>query len=137
MDQSQILRAFCDHFQEFIDDVLRVFPRDTELRAVGKALGLMRKMNPRIIPTVFHKTIGKPYAAEIAAGDPTFFIEKNWADDVSDSKDGTVSKQGVLDKIERMRGSLRHMNPSDLAKSVQYIRNLARLAELYCTAKSS
>tara|TARA_B100001057_G_scaffold493815_1_gene589108 strand:- start:1038 stop:1442 length:405 start_codon:yes stop_codon:yes gene_type:complete len=132
MDKSQVLRAFCDHFQEFVDDVLRVFPRDAELRAVGKALGLMRKMNPRVIPTVFHDRIGQPYAAEIAAGDPSFFIEKNWGDDVVDSEDGILSKQGVLDKIDRMRGALRRMDQDNLSKAIQYMRNLARLSELYC-----
>ena len=135
MARPQFLRAFCDHFQEFVDDILRVFPGDIELRSVANALSLMRRLNPRVIPTVFHETIGMPYAKEIEAGDPHFFIEKNWSDDVVDSADGTLSRAAVLDKIERMRESLRHMSPENLAKSIKYIQNLARLSEMYCTAQ--
>lgn len=131
MDRSQILRAFCDHFQEFIDDVLRVFPRDSELRTVANSLAVMRRMNPRMITTVFYKKLAVPYQKEIESGDAAFFIDKNWSGDVADSPENALSRDVVLDKIERMRESVRNMSASDQQKSIQYIKNLAQLSRLY------
>ena len=131
MDRSQILRAFCDHFQEFIEDILRVFPGDAELRTVANSLAVMRRMNPRMIPTVFYEKLAVPYQKEIESGDPAFFIDKNWSGDVVDSPENALSRDVVLDKIERMRESVRNMADSDQKKSIQYLKNLAQLSRLY------
>ncbi len=131
MDRAQILRAFCDHFEEFVADILRVFPSDSELRTVANALAGMRRVNPRVIPTVFYEKFAVPYRSQIESGDASFFIDKNWSEDIADSPDHVLSKSVVLDKIERMRASVRRMDPSDQAKSIQYLKNLLRLSELY------
>jgi hypothetical protein len=135
MDRAQVLRAFNDHFQEFIDDVLRVFPRDMELRTVARALSAIRKVNPRLILTAFHERLGVPYRAEIDAGAVDFFVDKNWNEDVIDSPSFELSKSVILDKIERMRTSVRDMGASDQLKALGYMQNLVRLTDLY--AKSS
>tara|TARA_B100002051_G_C16439406_1_gene488178 strand:+ start:263 stop:658 length:396 start_codon:yes stop_codon:yes gene_type:complete len=129
MDKTQILRAFNDHFQEFMDDVLRVFPNDRELRTVANALGSMRKANPKLMHGVFLERIVRPYRSAIDKGDPNFFVDKNWTDDVSDNQ--LASKGVVLNKIERMRGSVKRMRGEDQRKSMRYIQNLAKIAELY------
>jgi hypothetical protein len=91
----------------------------------------MRRMNPRMIPTVFYEKLAIPYQKEIESGDPSFFIEKNWSADVVDSPENAVSRDVVLDKIERMRESVRNMSVSDQQKSIQYLKNLAQLSRLY------
>lgn len=131
MDRAQLLRAFCDHFQEFVDDILRVFPEDAELRTVANALGGIRKMNPRLLPSVFYEKFALPYQDQIEKGDPAFFIDKNWSGDISDSPDHALSKDVILSKIERMRESVRRMHAADQAKSVQYLKNLLQLSRLY------
>ena len=129
MDKTQLLRAFNDHFQEFMEDVLRVFPEDRELRTVSKALGAVRKANPKMLLLVFKSRICIPYKAQIERGDPDFFVDKNWDADVSDNH--LASKSVVLDKIERMRASVKEMCGEDQKKSMGYIQNLAKIAELY------
>ena len=129
MDKAQVLRAFNDHFQEFIDDALRVFPGDKELRTVATTLHAIRKANPRLILSVFSKHIAGPYRDEIERGDAEFFVEKNWSGEVRDSQ--VASKSVVLDKIERMRETVSKMDRADKDKSMGYVRNLARIADLY------
>ena len=131
MDRAQLLRAFCDHFEEFVADILRVFPGDSELRTVGNALGAIRKMNPRLLQIVFYEKFALPYRAQIEAGDTDFFVDKNWSNDISDSPDHALSKEVVLGKIERMRDSVRQMRSSDQQKAIKYLKNLLRLSELY------
>jgi len=130
MDRAQILRAFNDHFREFVDDVLRVFPDDRELRTTATALAAARKANPRLILRVFQERVAGPYRKEIEAGDPAFFVDKNWSGDVSDSP-GFVARGAVLKKIDQMRESVRSMNSDDKRKSVTYIQNLLRIGDLY------
>ena len=131
MDRPQLLRAFCDHFQEFVDDILRVFPDDAELRTVANALAGIRKVNPRLLPSVFYEKFAVPYQDQIEQGDTAFFIDKNWSSDVVDSPDHALSKDVILGKIERMRDSVRRMRETDQEKSVQYLKNLLQLSKLY------
>tara|TARA_Y100000389_G_scaffold133312_1_gene130831 strand:+ start:967 stop:1371 length:405 start_codon:yes stop_codon:yes gene_type:complete len=131
MDRVQVLRAFNDHFQEFVDDVTRVFPDDTELRTVAKSLVAIRKLNPRVVMTVFKARVVGPYRAQLEAGHVDFFVDKNWSGDVVESPEYGLSRATILDKIERMRTSVRSMTDKDQEKAVQYLRNLAKLTELY------
>ena len=48
MDKSRVLKTFNNHFEEFIDDILIVFPDDEDLIAGKSALLSMRKMNPKM-----------------------------------------------------------------------------------------
>ena len=131
MDRAQVLRAFNDHFQEFVDDVTRVFPDDAELRTVANSLAAIRKLNPRVVMTVFKARIVGPYRAQLEAGQVDFFVDKNWSGDIVESPEYGLSRATILDKIERMRMSVRSMTDRDQEKSVQYLLNLAKLTELY------
>ena len=62
-NNSQILKAFNDHFFEFIDDILRVFPDDTDLAATQLAFVNFRKMNPRLIIVAFKKYVIEKYSS--------------------------------------------------------------------------
>ena len=138
MDRNQVLRAFNDHFYEFVEDVLRVFPGDRGLQATAAALGAARRANPRLVLRVFLERIGGPYRPEIEAGNPDFFVEKNWSGDVVDAP-GFAAKSVILGKIDAMRDSVRNMHGEDQRKAIMYIQNLLRLGDLYegTPAKSS
>ena len=40
---TQILTAFNNHFEEFVDDIVRAFPDDIEIAAAANALKKLRK----------------------------------------------------------------------------------------------
>jgi hypothetical protein len=137
MDRTQLLRAFNEHFEEFIQDILQVFPSDTELRTVANALAMVRKANPRLTVIVFMERIVKPYKDQIETGDHDFFVHKDWKNDISDSTDFAMNKATIVDKIDRMRSSVQNMNDEDKGKSMQYIQNLTRLGEMYLSCTKS
>ena len=62
MDKSTILRAFNSHFLEFVEDVLRVFPSDTDIIAAKNGLIALKKANPRIILMGWKEYIADRYA---------------------------------------------------------------------------
>ena len=126
MDKTNILKTFNDHFEEFMNDVLRVFPDDGELIACREALRQVRKVNPKLIIVVFKEDILGPYSEEIVDNNISFFINKNYQKDIRLS-----NSKKILDKIDKIRDSVRSMTDGDKEKVAKYLNNLLKLCNLY------
>lgn len=127
MDKSTILKAFNDHFVEFVEDISRVFPNNRDVSTTKNALLTIRKANPRLILQCWQEYIAVPYATKIEEGDLSFFIEKDYTNDLKDM-DGN---DAIMQKIDRLRGQVRDMCKDDQEKSMTYVQNLSKLSNLY------
>lgn len=125
--QSNILTAFNDHFMEFIDDVVRIFPEDNDLLTLKNFFGLIRKSNPRLIIKVFYTYVYTKYHDQINQGNVHFFIEKDYNDDLTNSDNSSK----IIDSINRLREPIRQMNESEKQKTIKYMQNLCKLCKLY------
>jgi hypothetical protein len=121
------MKAFNDHFIEFIDDIQRVFPNDADIATVRNSLMALRKANPKLIISAFKECVSGLYHDEIDRGDLEFFINKDYGDDLGE---GGVSN-AVLEKIDLLREPVRQMDAGDQEKAIQYIQNLTKLCDLY------
>lgn len=119
---NHYLQAFNNHFEEFIDDVLRVFPDDKEIAVASNALKKMRKANPKLIINVFFEHIKKPYGNQIMENNIEFFLEKDYSNDVSND---------ILMKVNSIKGPISHMSSDEQQKVVKYLQNLCKLCDLY------
>lgn len=126
MNKSDILKTFNNHFEEFMDDIIRVFPNDSDLIACKDAIINMRKANPRLILVVFSENVVGPYKTEILNNDIKFFIEKNYNADVCSN-----NSDKILKKIDMLRGPVSLMNIDEQQKVLKYLNNLLKLTELY------
>lgn len=127
MDKSEILKAFNDHFEEFINDVREVFPDDIDIETAAAALLRLRKMNPKLILQTFYEYVACPYRAEIVKGDLAFFISKDYAFDIS----GIGQDSLILEKIDMLRDPVKNMSVKSQEKVMKYMQNLVKLASLY------
>jgi hypothetical protein len=127
MEKSTILKAFNDHFVEFVEDISRVFPDNRDVLTTKNALLTIRKANPRLILQCWQEYIAQPYATKIEEGDMSFFIEKDYTNDLKDM-DGN---DAIMQKIDRLRGQVRNMCKDDQEKSMTYVQNLSKLSNLY------
>ena len=127
MDNRQVMKAFNDHFVEFLDDIQRVFPDDADIATVRNSLIAMRKANPKLIILAFKESVAGVYHNEIDRGDLEFFINKDYGKDMGE---GGVSN-AVLEKIDCLREPVRQMNKNDQDKAIKYIQNLTKLCDLY------
>tara|TARA_B100001250_G_scaffold20575_2_gene17471 strand:- start:1198 stop:1584 length:387 start_codon:yes stop_codon:yes gene_type:complete len=127
MDRSQILKAFNDHFMEFVQDIRHAFPADDDLATVEEALMSFRKANPRLILTVFKESVVGRYRGEVDKGDINFFISKDYQSDVKDSAKSAV----ILEKIDALREPIRQMPQDEQVKVIKYLQNLCKLCDLY------
>lgn len=122
-----ILSAFNNHFEEFLNDVVRVFPDDMEIATAATALGKLRKANPRLIIMTFKEHVRVPYGSQIEEGNLEFFLNKDYTGDV----EGSSQANAILDKIDKIKDPIRNMDETEKAKVLKYIQNLCKLCDLY------
>jgi hypothetical protein len=124
---STILTAFNDHFIEFLDDIITVFPEDPDILASKNSIMLIRKANPRLIIQIWNSYVVGKYKAMIDAGNIDFFINKDYTDDLVHAD----NSKKIVEVIDRLRNPIKSMVPEDQAKTMKYIQNLTKLSTIY------
>jgi accessory colonization factor AcfC len=126
MSAVNLLTAFNDHFAEFVTDIQNVFPEDTDVLTAKNSLLAIRKANPKMIVKIWSTFIVGKYQKEIEQGDISFFITKDYSQDVAGSK----HPDRIVEAIDRLREPIKQMSPESQAKTMKYIQNLTKLALL-------
>ena len=123
MDKDQLLSIFNKQFKEFVEDITRVFPTNSDISTFKTIIGQVLTITPKTIYKTFKKHVVDKYHAEIEAGDINFFINKDY--------NGDLENNTILEKIDCLRGPVREMNPAEQAKVIKYMQNMAKLCQLY------
>jgi hypothetical protein len=123
---TNLLTIFNDHFVDFITDIHNVFPDDADILTAKNALIAIRKANPKLIVKIWTKYVASPYQNEILAGDIEFFVNKDYSNDLT----RTGNPDQIMSSIDRLRGPVKQMNPSDQQKTMKYIQNLSKIAAM-------
>jgi len=123
---SNLVTVFNNHFEEFIGDIQAVFPEDPDILTAKNALATMRKANPKLLSKIWVAYVVNPYAAQIEAGDISFFIDKDYSSDVSKSD----NSEKIMEAIDRLRGPIKQMSPDNQEKTMKYIQNLTKLSRM-------
>lgn len=124
---SNILTAFNDHFVEFITDIQSVFPDDADVLTAKNSLLAIRKANPKMIIKIWSTFIVSKYRNEIESGNLSFFMDKDYSQDFSNSKNNSA----IMDAIDRLRTPVKSMTPENQQKAMKYIQNLTKLSTIY------
>lgn len=124
--QTNYLSIFNDHFVEFVNDIQSVFPNDADILTAKNSLLLIRKTNPKLIVKIWNSYIVGKYKKQILEGDLAFFIDKDYSQDFSK----TDNSDKIIQSIDRLREPVRLMTQENQAKTMKYIQNLTKLAEL-------
>jgi|TARA_B110000093_G_scaffold181858_1_gene226898 hypothetical protein len=128
-DPSTILSAFNDHFIEFMNDIVRVFPNDVEISTAKNSVQMIRRANPKMIIKAWKSYIVDQYSEEINSGDISFFIDNDYSNGIA----GKLDNNQIMKTIERLRAPVKNMEPEDQQKTMKYIQNLTKLTSLYFT----
>lgn len=123
---TNLLTIFNDHFVDFITDIHNVFPDDADILTAKNALIAIRKANPKLIVKIWTKYVASPYQNEILAGDIEFFVNKDYSNDLT----RTGNPDQIMSSIDRLRGPVKQMNPTDQQKTMKYIQNLSKIAAM-------
>jgi len=121
---ANLLTVFNDHFVDFISDIHSVFPEDADILSAKNSLIAIRKANPKLIVKIWIKYVVQPYQDQILAGDVNFFIQKDYASDLT--KAGNSDQ--IMQSIDRLREPVKNMDPENQKKTMKYIQNLSKIA---------
>ena len=123
---NNILSAFNEHFIEFVSDIQSVFPEDHDILVAKNSFIAIRKANPKIIVKMWNIYIVNKYKTQIENGDITFFIEKDYSQDISKAE----HSDKIMEAINRLRHPIKNMTLENQQKTMKYIQNLTKLAAL-------
>jgi hypothetical protein len=127
MSSQNILTAFNDHFVEFISDVQSVFPENPDVLTAKNSLMMIRKANPKMIIKIWRSNIVDKYKSQIESGDISFFIEKDYSNDLSKAE----YSDKIMEGIDRLRKPIKDMTQDNRDKTMKYIQNLTKLCILH------
>ena len=126
-DKKEILDTFNIYFREFVNDVYRIFPNDTTISMISKSLSILMMMTKKQVIQVFKTNIVDCYLKEIESGDLSFFMDKNYTDDLN--KAG--SPEFIMNKIDYIKGLVKEMTNEEQQNVMKYFQNLTILCNLY------
>lgn len=124
---ESLLSLFNNHLIELFNDVLNIFPENTDILTSKNSIIAVKKMNPSIVIKIWKKYIALPYQKQIEANDVTFFIGKDYTNDLVNA----YNSDSTLEMINRLRDPVSKMNPSDQDKTMKYIKNLTKMSLMY------
>ena len=126
-DKTTISRAFNNHFFEFLDDIIHIFPENSDIQESRASFDLVKRANPTAIIKAWFLYVYSPYKDVIDRGDIRFFFEKNYEDDLSMLQNA----KEIMKIIDTLRGPIKEMSETSQATTMTYIQNLSKLAVLY------
>jgi hypothetical protein len=130
MDKKEVLETFNTHFNEFLEDVCLVFPENTDIPLMKKAISILNMMSKKHLISTFKSSIVDPYSKEIKDGDISFFINKDYKNDLQNVGAG-ISSNMIIEKIEQLKVLVKEMSSEDQQKALKYIQNLTELCNIY------
>ena len=124
---SIILNAFNDQLSELFIDITNIFPDNIDIKTAQNTLSLIRKANPKMIVKIWQKYIVDKYGDKFDSNDISFFIEKDYNEDLNNTDQPTK----IMESIDRLRDPIKNMNLSDQSKTMKYLQNLKKLCCMY------
>ena len=121
---SSLLKAFNNHLLEFVEDVIRIFPENLDIKTGKTFIEGIKRVNPKKIITYWRDNILNLYEREITEGDISFFINKEYRNDI-----GTEAQS--LKVLEDIRKLVRETTQENKEKAMKYIQNLTKICKLY------
>lgn len=122
-----ICKAFNTHFQEFIDDVLRILPNNKDIKTAKFYISTVAKINPTLLIKGWREYVTDQYESDIENCDFSFFLEKNYNNDLTEFNDGNK----ILNAINLIKHQSRLMSDKNKINITKYIKNLTKLSKLY------
>lgn len=130
MTTPTLLTAFNDHFMEFVNDIHEVFPDDVDILSAKNSFSMVRKMNPKLLIKSWDSLVVGKYQSAIEAGDLSFFMNKDYTNDLKDVPNNPNAER-IVSAIDRLRTPIKSMSADNQAKIIKYIQNLTKISNLY------
>ena len=129
-DKSTLLKTFNTQFFSFLDDIKTIYPENKEIAKGKKSFEMIKMASPSIIIKIWYSHVYQHYKEEINSGNVDFFIDKDYADDLSE----IANANEVVRIIEIIKEPTRNMDEKNKQHTSKYLQVLSKLSELYNSA---
>ena len=127
-DKLLIMKTFNKQFFDFLDDVIRSTESNDKIKIARSHFETLKKMNPSLIIKIWYNHIYIPYKSIILQGDFSFFLEKDYTEDVSKLQN---AKEVIYQIETAVKEPIRNMNSVNQSHCMGYIKLLSQLSEVY------
>ena len=127
MDKSSILKAFNNHIIEMIDDLITIYPKNSELLTTKSFVERLKKVNPKSMIKLWYSSVVVKYKTQIMNSDEKFFMKK----EIDESELGEYNNDKVKTFLKTMQKEIGKASESNKKKCFKYLQNLIKLSELY------
>ena len=127
MSRSILIKSFNFCFVDFLNDISSLYPLNKDIKTSLKSIELINRLNPSLVIKIWNSNIYIPYQSFIDAGDISFFIDKNYTEDLS----SISNANDILLIIDRIREPINSMSDSNRNHTMKYIQNLSKLSAAY------
>ena len=124
--QKSLKEVFCTQLLEFIDDILRVFPNNLDLKTGKTFIVGLTKVSKRKLIGIWKTSVVDVYEEAIMNGDKEYFINKDYSEDLGEG--GTDKMMSV---VEDVRVLIRNTSEENKDKAIKYLQNLTKICKLY------
>ena len=126
-DKQIVLKTFNNQLFAFLDDVISILP-DKEIIKSRKKIETIKFAKPSLTIQIWYMFIEKPYHDEIEIGDPRFFLEKDYSQDLTQMENA----EKIMNVIDTsLREPLSRMDDVNKAHCCNYIKVLSKLSGAY------
>ena len=128
---STILRAFNNHYDEFLIDVQSIYPDDMDLKTFYTFFKKIKKINPTLIIKVWYNKIIPEYGEQIMKGDIDFFKNKDYEKDAIALNSYISNMDRSINMINKIKVKFINTSEENQKKAMKYVQNLNKLCILY------
>ena len=127
VSKSTYLQTFNKQFLDFLDDILIIFPNNKDILNMQNTILSVKKINPSILIKLWYSFVYQPYHTKIQNDDISFFLEKNYSEDIKLLDD----QKTTLEAIEKLRNPIKKLDSENQLKCMKYLKNLSLLSKMY------
>ena len=124
--QKSLKEVFCNQLLEFMDDVLRVFPNNLDLKTGKTFIVGLTKVSKKKLISIWKTSVVDVYEKEIMSGNKEYFINKDYSEDLGEG--GTDKMMSVVEDIRML---IRNTSEENKDKAIKYLQNLTKICKLY------
>jgi hypothetical protein len=108
MSKKIFMDAFFTQFHEFMGQLIKVFPDDTDFKMYDDGVALVQRMNPGLVISEFGKHVG-PFDEVIRRRDDAFFMNHTF-----DSLEPDNTMEQVIQKLKGYWAAMSDQNKSSI-----------------------
>ena len=119
---NNYIDLFNTKFREFVADLVKVFPEDSELKLLQKGISLILVVNERLVLNIYRDRVLIAFGDKLMERNEEFFLENNYQDIQKDVEDGARI-------IEKVKGFWKTLDPDNKEVVWKYLQVLLMLCK--------